>query len=697
MPLTIQQRQEQQRQRFYELTHGNLPVEKPLPIEPSSPEYLESVSFYTELGYPQYGGKYEPFTTPKGYSFKGITETQGGLSITFEAPPEKIPPYILERRRWRERADYGDATPSGILGRGTINQYLVMQRRQEQAQTQAQAEQKQANLRMQQKAFQMEEQRQRLGYYEKTAPPEFKESVEFYTGLGYPKLAGKYEPFTVPGGYKVKGIMETKTGLQVEFEEKMERVPTSLFGPKMFWVKEGEVSEQLAPGLIVKTVPGLGLSPHEQSAMLGMSLIGVVAYPVVIPQLIIPASIAAGIAEAYKFGTMGEHLTVSEIISAAGVGELVGLTAMSLASSKVGREISYQFKQHAPESILKTVYGKEMGSAIAIERQWSWGEPIAKGTAGMLEESYGMPFYRAESLHYAMPTLEWQRVHYAEWLAPRVYAESVFGWEAKALGLQAGKLVETATIHPEVFRTAETLHMNVPTIRKVEQWFMRTSGYQRTPMEVTLQRATEQKLFGALARGGLSSMQELDLVKGIIAPSRLTVLTAPTRLYTQRGISGIVMGAQQLNYPSKSMLFSWFTPIFRQPTITELKTKIAPLTTVISKTGFEQFTTPFSLQRLTQGTTLIQRQSQSQIQKQVQRQKQIQKQLQTTMQTQTQIKTHLPTSRPFQQVRIPTVEDIRKQYGKRRGKKATLDLIGRYKRRYPLATPKQVLKLVIGE
>lgn len=44
-----------------------------------------SRKFYSELGYPQFGGKYQPFTVPKDAKIKGITETGEGLNITFES------------------------------------------------------------------------------------------------------------------------------------------------------------------------------------------------------------------------------------------------------------------------------------------------------------------------------------------------------------------------------------------------------------------------------------------------------------------------------------------------------------------------------------------------------------------------------------------------------------------------------------
>lgn len=55
--------------------------------------------------------------------------------------------------------------------------------------------------------------------------PEIYESAEqarasktFYEQLGYPQHAGQYAPFTIPAGYQVETVTETKTGLEVTFK-----------------------------------------------------------------------------------------------------------------------------------------------------------------------------------------------------------------------------------------------------------------------------------------------------------------------------------------------------------------------------------------------------------------------------------------------------------------------------------------------
>ena len=42
-------------------------------------------------------------------------------------------------------------------------------------------------------------------------------SIEFFKSISYPKFAGKYQPFEIPKGMKVKNIQETKQGLKITF------------------------------------------------------------------------------------------------------------------------------------------------------------------------------------------------------------------------------------------------------------------------------------------------------------------------------------------------------------------------------------------------------------------------------------------------------------------------------------------------
>jgi len=120
-------------------------------------------------------------------------------------------------------------------------------------------------------------------------------------------------------GYELVG--RTETELLFQPVNKKVFVSTSLFGPKMLWVSEttGEHFEQTTPTLRVKLEQGFASSPHEMSAMMGMSLVSAVALPVAIPKLAVGAFAGIGVGETAKYGLTGQHLTVEEIIGAASV------------------------------------------------------------------------------------------------------------------------------------------------------------------------------------------------------------------------------------------------------------------------------------------------------------------------------------------------------------------------------------------
>jgi hypothetical protein len=69
--------------------------EKGLEIQYASKEAEASRQFYEKLGYPEYGGKYQPFKIPEGYTVKEVKEDQQGLQVTFQPIPEE--PSLSER------------------------------------------------------------------------------------------------------------------------------------------------------------------------------------------------------------------------------------------------------------------------------------------------------------------------------------------------------------------------------------------------------------------------------------------------------------------------------------------------------------------------------------------------------------------------------------------------------------------------
>jgi len=445
------------------------------------------------------------------------------------------------------------------------------------------------------------------------------ESRQFYEKVGHPEFAGKYEPFEVPKGYKLKELTEEKEGLRAvlvkveapSLAEQMKeykttpllaqfglptpiRTPTDLLSQVMGKKPEvhplaGVAGIMVAPaeslvysvgrlmGFETPRIPTTVPSSLVSSAILSVQKWQLVASPELEEILKTPeyavgtifGDILLGLAigkGAEKVWTWTPEMIKVPLIKAK---EFVySATGLKEAISN----ISYQFRQHAPESLLQFIYGKEMGSAIAIEREWGWSKAVAKGTAGMLEETYGMPFYRAETLHTLMPTLEWQRIRLAEYLAPRVALETQLGWElglspaagisvgkglaAKelslqemmqeaeripiyktektfALGLEGGelkekifeKMVPTGETTPWSYRGSfefeqatkmlEPSRLFIPKSPKMAEWIESTfygRGTPMTPMETTLSKAIMGEI-GAMKGGLAASMLMPEILK----------------------------------------------------------------------------------------------------------------------------------------------------------------------------------------
>jgi len=191
-------------------------------------------------------------------------------------------------------------------------------------------------------------------------------------------------------------------------------------------------------------------------------------------------------------------------------------------------------------------YGQPSSQAVGVETAWDWSSPAAKGTAGMLEQPYGMPFYRAQTLGMAMPTKEWSSVRAVERFASERAIESQWGWESKVMGFSGGGLAETLMPTREAFETSETLKMQMPTRRIEEQWYTLTRGTPQTPFKVTLQRAIESHL-PTRGMGGISATQELVFLhESISVPSPYTFPKEP--------VSGFTMDTRALSYAGMPQL-----------------------------------------------------------------------------------------------------------------------------------------------
>lgn len=145
---------------------------------------------------------------------------------------------------------------------------------------------------------------------------------------------------------------------QVTFTPVAKEVPTSLFGPKTEYYdpKTGVFTEELTTRQGEKIYVAVNpkaegpktASPHEQAAQTGLGLVSVVAVGAAVPVAGAVGLGAVGTAEAVKLGIVGEHLTPSEAISAAGIGELAAIGAMAGAQAlkpRVERSLEASYRE----------------------------------------------------------------------------------------------------------------------------------------------------------------------------------------------------------------------------------------------------------------------------------------------------------------------------------------------------------------
>ena len=157
----------------------------------------ESHRFYREIGYSQYAGRYAPFEIPEGHEVRGITEGPEGLNITFVDP--------VAEQQAKSQAMASDMFYKGIGFGQYAGKYAPFK---------IPKGYKVKNITEGPSGLNIE-------FYDPVAEQQAKSqamvSDMFYKSIGFGQFGGKYAPFEVPKGLKVKNITEGPTGLNIEF------------------------------------------------------------------------------------------------------------------------------------------------------------------------------------------------------------------------------------------------------------------------------------------------------------------------------------------------------------------------------------------------------------------------------------------------------------------------------------------------
>lgn len=304
--------------------------------------------------------------------------------------------------------------------------------------------------------------------------------------------------YVAPPGYVVTSVQQVQTGprppvtvqealhpppeqqVEVMLAPKTYETRTQLFGIKEYeWNPETGILTEIVyttKGQRIRiptrfaTFPEIvsgkaTLTPHQQSALLGMGLTTVVATGVAVPAVGAFAVGGVTVAEIGKVTITGEHLTVPEAISAAGVGEMVGAGALMGARAfqprvQRGLESSYRQAVEAGE-LWKPTFAQKISMKVTgaqpprlAQEIVGAGEPrgvslamLKKGETLSIEEAY---FWEYPTPRSAQVYLRSPEPRVKAWavgtLVRRVYIEGLF-----TTTLRTGLITETEkVVKPEM-------------------------------------------------------------------------------------------------------------------------------------------------------------------------------------------------------------------------------------------------------
>jgi len=235
--------------------------------------------------------------------------------------------------------------------------------------------------------------------------------------------------------------------------------------------------------------------------------------------------------------------------------------------------------------------------------------------------------------------------------------------------------------YEEFYLTTETM---LPTKPPAEQWLLKTRGTPTTPFSKTLEMAITK----GRGLGGLASTQQIvvtEYAKRTPFDLMHYPITEPSARMATGGLTSMLFGFG-VTTGLKTLGFQPITPkktIVKQRPMQKIKQveRLAP-TQVLTP-----FLQPVTRQEPTQILMPQQAVKVAQIQKVLQQQRLQQR----TQQLQRQLQTR-------QQVQVPRLLSPGRPSRKRRKKRKDdlFGLYGRYPRFYPIATAKEVLKMVVG-
>ena len=455
-----------------------------------SQESQESRQFWTEQGYPQYGGRYAPVEVPEGYRISRVVETETGLRVTFTKPYEKSFPR-KETKKGMVLEPLQTAEVNKIVGIGRARQpstkiyYFEPPSKEE---TEAYFERQEAYRKAVEsgKLKFLPRYIHYTGYGHATSPylppykpglvnpftgkpfasvkewqkenarqySEYQASVKFWTEQGYPEFAGKYKVPTVPEGYTLTitktpievhkgGVVSVGWVPQVSLSKPSGKLSQQwsdwteqeaydiLTSPKISLTKQGEITyvvkEQEQPKSITETLSEITVVPITR--MLGLKpIVGTKEWTQeVITGKPYEVRPFAGVASAIVAPT--ERLVYT-------VGTLAGVKTPTIPPSPLSFSEQERAKAwgYGTEYVGGEILGEillSMGINKGLSVAGSYAKAGALKVAGILEKELAPETYYYYRYILAKPMLETMATTYSVGTAKALIGEEAFFYTTK--------------------------------------------------------------------------------------------------------------------------------------------------------------------------------------------------------------------------------------------------------------------------
>lgn len=368
-----------------------------------------SQAFYQSIGYPQFGGKYAPFTPMAGREIESVQEVGGTLQIKYALTPQEqylqqnwqgIAIIGMLRGMGQQVVEYNRAVAEASVSPLPVKKWErpanVVQQRPETTWTMPvepstvfiptptggflRSDYEVAKVERtvlpsgvvgQQYTFQPKNWQQIEQLASETQA--FKSALEsgeisgaeYNTAIYASYLRGQeFNSVLIPKGQIVS---RTKEGAVV-VEPLMIKASGSVFGVFEPEVAGYGVHGEAIPFIKVEGAPK-GLSYAETRALTGMALVTSVATPINLPLragLFVAGAGGAGVgvAESFKYVTTGEHLTSHEVVASFAMGEFAGVGLMRLNAGVIQPRV----ERSLSESYAKTLEGSELWKPTVREQ-----------------------------------------------------------------------------------------------------------------------------------------------------------------------------------------------------------------------------------------------------------------------------------------------------------------------------------------